>query len=116
MGKEPPLHQGFNRQYLPMDHFSVFDPRNSTWSSEEIRGEEIPQRADFSVGLIGHKLFIFGGKDEALNNLNDLFVVNMTSFDCKRLNPLVESPSPRIKCLDWVWEKKFFVLGGIVDR
>ena len=99
-----------------MDHFSVFDPRNLTWSREEIRGDEIPRRMDFSVGLIGQKLIIFGGQDEARTKLNDLFAVNMTSFDCKRLNPLGEAPSPRSECLDWVWEKKFFVLGGVGER
>ena len=104
-----------NDRLFPIDHFSVFDPRKSTWTREEIRGDEIPRRRHFSVGLIGHKLYIFGGRGEG-GNLNDLFVVDLTSFVRKRLNPPGKSPSPRTQCLDWVWEKKFYVLGGYNKR
>ena len=98
---------------FPMDHFSVFDLQTSTCSIQQIRGDEIPTRQGFSIGLIGHKLYIFGGMEENRRCLkNDLFVVDLKSFDCEKLDPGTELPSRRSHCIDWVWEKKLFVLGG----
>ena len=105
-----------NSRLLPMDHFSVFNPWKSWWSRQEIRGDEIPRRDYFSVGVIDQELLVFGGGDEGLNPLNDLYYVDLTSFVCKQLNPQGEAPSPRSSCLHWVWEKKLFVLGGRTKR
>ena len=98
---------------IMMGHFSVFDPQTTTYSIQQICGEFIPTRHFYSIGLIGHKMYIFGGGEMRL--LNDLFVVDLKSSDCEKLNPGTKLPSPRSRCLDWVWEKKLFVLGGIGD-
>ena len=106
--------QDVNTHLIPMDHFSVFDPSTSTCSRQEIQGTEIPMRAFFSIGLIGRKLYIIGGRGENGRRLNDLFVVDLTSFDCKKLDTL--SSSARSHCLDWCWEKKLFLMGGTTER
>ena len=105
-----------------MNHFWIFDPETSELSRQEIQGDEIPARYSFNIGLIGCKLYIFGGKDESRklrNALNDLFVVDLTppSPSCSKLNHRTESPSPSFdnlsSSLDWVWEKKLYVLAFV---
>ena len=101
---------------IPMDHFSVFDPRTATHERKEIRGDEIPPRLGFTIGLNGRRLYIFGGDPEGSGYLDDLFVIDLDSLVSKQLRPPAPSPSSRGSCLDWVWEKKLFVLGGEGSR
>ena len=115
--------QHANAQLIPMDHFSVFNPLASEehrYSRQEIHGTKISKRAFFSIGLIGEKLYVYGGQDENGHRLSDVYVIDLKSLYCKELRRTTVDdgrwPSPRSHCLDWVWEKKLFVLGGTTPR
>lgn len=58
-----------------MDELSVLDLKTFTWS----KYHGIPPRYNHSATLVGHKMYIYAGKDEHGNTISDLYVVNLNS-------------------------------------
>lgn len=58
-----------------LDELDVLDLQTWTWS----RFEGMPPRYNHSATLVGHKMYIYAGKDEQGNTVSDLFVVNLNS-------------------------------------
>lgn len=56
-----------------LDELSVLDLTTFMWT----RYHGIPPRYNHSATLIGHKMYIYAGKDEQGNTVSDLFVLNL---------------------------------------
>lgn len=56
-----------------MDELNVLDLKSWTW----MQYDKVPPRYNHSSTLVGHKMYIFGGKDEHGNTVSDLFMVNL---------------------------------------
>ncbi|KAL7329538.1 hypothetical protein PS15p_204617 [Mucor circinelloides] len=58
-----------------LDELSVLDLKSFTWS----KYHGVPPRYNHSATLVGHKMYIYAGKDEHGNTVSDLFVVNLNT-------------------------------------
>lgn len=58
-----------------LDEIAVLDLNTFTWSVH--RG--VPPRYNHSATLVGHKMYIYAGKEERGNTVSDLFVVNLNT-------------------------------------
>lgn len=58
-----------------LDELSVLDLKSFTWS----KFHGVPPRYNHSATLVGHKMYIYAGKDEHGNTISDLFVVNLNT-------------------------------------
>ena len=55
--------------------------KENKWECVEPLGEELPPaRAGHAGAVYGDSLFVFGGKDEEGNKLNDLWEFNFTTY------------------------------------
>lgn len=58
-----------------LDELSVLDLKTFTWS----KYHGVPPRYNHSATLVGHKMYIYAGKDEHGNTISDLYVVNLNT-------------------------------------
>jgi hypothetical protein len=58
-----------------LDELSVLDLKSFSWS----KYHGVPPRYNHSATLIGHKMYIYAGKDEHGNTISDLFVINLNT-------------------------------------
>lgn len=58
-----------------LDELSILDLKTFTW----IKFNGVPPRYNHSATLVGHKMYIYGGKDEHGNTVSDLFVINVNA-------------------------------------
>lgn len=58
-----------------LDELSVLDLKTLTWS----KYLNVPPRYNHSATLVGHKMYIYAGKDEHGNTISDLYVVNLNT-------------------------------------
>ncbi|KAG2236270.1 hypothetical protein INT48_008630 [Thamnidium elegans] len=57
------------------DELSILDLKSFIWS----KYHNIPARYDHSATLVGHKIYIYGGKDEHGKVVSDLYVVSLNT-------------------------------------
>jgi N-acetylneuraminic acid mutarotase len=98
---------------------------NDVWSYDEIgdiwikleMDQELPKRFGHSAVAVDHMLFIFGGRDEKENFLNDLVIIDteMLTIDIRILKV---APSPRMFHSSVYVEKcnEIVVYGGVTDQ
>lgn len=58
-----------------LDELSVLDLKTFTWT----KFLNVPPRYNHSATLVGHKMYIYAGKDEHGNTISDLYVVNLNT-------------------------------------
>ena len=58
-----------------LDELSVLDLKTFVWS----KYHGVPPRYNHSATLIGHKMYIYAGKDEHGDTVSDLFVINLNA-------------------------------------
>lgn len=69
------IHKKHNTGTYVLDELSVLDLKTFTWT----KYNGVPPRYNHSATLIGHKMYIYAGKDEHGNTVSDLFVINVNA-------------------------------------
>lgn len=134
------VHEGQKRAYLYSGrvHLDYFDLEQETWGSVQTRWTSEPglpswpyqYLVDFSMDIVGDKIYVFGGSHSKCELGCNLFtVLDLSTFTWRRLSgysgttshplkPEWTCPGPRRHPASWVdnTKRKIFVMFGEADR
>ncbi|CAI2351174.1 unnamed protein product [Caenorhabditis sp. 36 PRJEB53466] len=72
-----------------IDELHVFNTVKNEWVAPQIHGQPPPPCAAFGATSIGVKIYMFGGMVEYGKYTNDLYELNATRWEWRKLNPRV---------------------------
>ncbi len=81
----------------------------------EVKGDIPPGCAAYGIANIDTKVIIFGGMMEYGKYSNDLYELEITKWEWKKLNPFVSGklPSPRLGHSFTLCGQKIYLFGGL---
>lgn len=108
------LYGGHNNTTIN-NNLYCYDALKNEWSICRLSGLSPPALYGHSATILGTLLFIYGGRLSDDNNSGDLFVIDLSTFSCWKLQPnLPYSPGPRYGHSITVnpVEEKLIIMGG----
>ena len=90
----------------------VLDLKTSTWSEIKCTGNPPPGRYNHSATVIGHRMFIFGGKGAKGQIYKDMYFLDLEDWCWYPVNWTTGSPAPRFDHAHAAVGNKIVVFGG----
>jgi hypothetical protein len=106
---------GADSDGVPLADFWVLDLNGLIWTSITPTGDSISPRTGARAVIANDKLYIFGGVADPVF-YNDLFVIDMESRNCSKLNTTGAAPSPRNTPIVAYHHAHLIVWGGYDGR
>ena len=85
------------------------------WTKLNLIGDQITPRNGSRGAMINNYLYVFGGIDENKVFLNDLYCIDITTSESRRLETTGDIPSPRMQPFFASYNGHLYVWGGFGD-
>ncbi|KAI5295488.1 Negative regulator of mitotic exit [Ascosphaera acerosa] len=90
----------------------VYDPRTNTWTSIDYVGVTPTPREGHAAAMVGDIMYVFGGRNSALEDLDDLVAFRCTQRRWYTFQKMGPAPSPRSGHAMSVVGRWIVVIGG----
>ncbi|KAI5283580.1 Negative regulator of mitotic exit, partial [Ascosphaera aggregata] len=90
----------------------VYDPRTNTWTSIDYVGVTPTPREGHAAAMVGDIMYVFGGRNSALEDLDDLVAFRCTQRRWYTFQKMGPAPSPRSGHAMAVVGRWIIVIGG----
>ncbi len=97
-----------------LDYLHEFNSATATWIRHQLQGRYPPGLYDGGCARIDDCLYIYGGRDERVQNTRSLYQLNLTNWTWQEMSPPGASGSPGVKsgCRMIDYKSSLLVHGG----
>lgn len=102
-----------------VDDLSVYDTMTRQWHQPAVKGDVPAGRAAFGAAVDGSRMLIFGGMKEHGQYSADLYELNLTTWEWRKLKPkaprLAQVPCPRLGHSFTLIRDEIYIFGGLTN-
>eukprot|EP00262_Sarcandra_glabra_P005618 TRINITY_DN17350_c0_g1_i1.p1 TRINITY_DN17350_c0_g1~~TRINITY_DN17350_c0_g1_i1.p1 ORF type:complete len:326 (-),score=16.06 TRINITY_DN17350_c0_g1_i1:282-1259(-) len=104
---------GEQKPRVPVDNaLHVFDLRDLTWTVADVTGDIPPPRVGVTMAAVGGTIYVFGGRDAAHTELNELYSFDTCTKKWVLLSTGEEGPAHRSYHSTVADDRRVYMFGG----